>query len=78
MSNRGGTAGGRPTNPGITLPSGQKVCPFWQTNTCREQSLQYCTRNTGKYLHVCSFIKTGGVVCGKKDHKKSEHDVNKH
>ena len=81
-SSRGGAAGPVGSRQAsvsvVSLANGQKVCNFWQTNACREQGLAFCTRNTGKFLHVCSYVKTGGQVCGRKDHKKSEHDPTKH
>ena len=75
------TAGRQPslaTVSTVTLPSGQRVCHYWQTGVCKEQHLQACARNNTKYLHVCSYVKHGGQVCAKSDHKKPEHDVNKH
>ena len=79
-SYRGGPAGPNraATQSHVTLPTGEKVCHYWQSATCKEQSNQSCTRNNVKYIHACSFIKPGGQVCGRKDHKKSEHDVTKH
>ena len=62
----------------VTLSGGQKVCHFWQNNNCNNQNQAFCVRNSVKYLHVCAFIKQGGQVCGKKDHRKPEHDINKH
>ena len=77
--NRGMSSGNRPTgfaNP--SLPSGQKICNYWQTGSCNFQNQQSCMRGGVKYAHACSFIKAGGVICAKNDHKKSEHDVTKH
>ena len=78
--NRGGTSGGyRAVTPGhVSLSTGEKVCQFWQNNTCKEQSQHSCTRNGQKYVHACAYIKTGGQVCGRKDHRKPEHDTTKH
>jgi uncharacterized membrane protein YgcG len=79
---RGGRGGGsvRPSGAGygVTLADGTKVCNYWQTGTCKEQNLSACDRNGYKYKHVCAFIKTGGQVCGRADHKRPEHDPAKH
>ena len=75
---RGGASGRPSTISSVNLPGGQRVCHFWQSNTCREQGQQYCTRKKPKYAHVCNYVKAGGQVCGRNDHKKQEHDPNKH
>ena len=78
---RGGRGGANNTNPpsGVqNLGNGSKTCGYWQTGTCFSQNQASCTRNGRTYMHVCAYVKTGGQVCGKSDHKKSEHDPSKH
>ena len=88
-SSRGGVSGGRgrggrngigskQTYIGVSLADGSKVCNYWQTGTCKEQNLPSCERNGVKYRHVCAYSKAGGQVCGKKDHRRPDHDPTKH
>ena len=78
-NSRGGRGEANTSVSGVqTLTNGNKTCGYWQSGTCFSQNNDRCNWNGSMYTHVCAFVKQGGQVCGKSDHKKPEHDANKH
>ena len=79
----GGRGGGSGAQKGTrreiprNLPDGTITCGFFQSGSCFSQGNFNCVRDGTTYKHVCSFQKSGGVIC-QMNHTKANHDPAKH
>ena len=57
---------------GVTLPSGEAICRFWNEGSCRQQSDGQCYRDSIVHKHVCDAKKANNEYC-QGSHRRVDH-----